>query len=256
MITLKTAEEIEILREGGRRHAAILREVAAAARPGVLASDLNSMAEKLISEGGDSAAFLNYTPAGASRPYPASLCVSVNDEIVHGIPNEGEKILKEGDVVSLDLGLKHQGLVTDSAVTVPVGKIDAVAARLIEVTKRALEEGIAAIRAGGYIGDIGAAIKKIVKGTGFSLAEGLSGHGVGYSVHEDPYVPNTGVKGKGAKLSHGLVIAIEPMVCEGRGEIVLADDGFTYKTADGGRSAHFEHTVVITEEGPEILTKV
>ncbi|KKU69731.1 MAG: Methionine aminopeptidase [Parcubacteria group bacterium GW2011_GWA2_47_21] len=256
MITLKTPEELEIFREGGRRHAVVLTRIAETVRPGILASELNNLAMTLVRESGGKPAFLNYKPRGARRPYPAALCVSVNDEIVHGIPNENEKILREGDIVSLDLGFSYQGLITDMAVTVPVGRVGETAKSLIDATAEALELGVAAVKSNGAIGDIGAAIQSFVKKTGFSLAEGLAGHGVGYAVHEDPYVPNSGRKGNGEKLQVGMVLALEPMLCEGSGKIVLAPDGYTYKTADGRRSAHFENTVVVTENGAEVLTKI
>ena len=256
MITIKKPEEITILREGGRRHAKILARLALAVVPGVSTKNLNDLAEKLITENGDESAFLDYTPKGAKRPYPASLCVSINDEVAHGIPNEKEKILKEGDIVSLDLGLRHNGLITDAAVTIPVGKIDERAKKLIEITKKALAVGISAAHKGGYVGDIGATIEKFVKSTAadYGIVRDLAGHGVGYAVHEPPFVPNFGEKGKGKKLLPGMVLAIEPMLNEGSEKVVLDDDGYTYKTADGKRSAHFEHTIVITENGAEILT--
>jgi methionyl aminopeptidase len=256
MITTKTEKEIAILREGGKRHAFILAEVAKAVRPGVTTAELNALAEKLIAEGGDKAAFLDYQPAGAKRPYPASLCVSVNDEIVHGIPNEKPKTLKEGDIVSLDLGLIHKGLITDAAVTVPVGKIDAESAKLLEVTEKALALGIAAAGPGKTTGDIGFAIESYVKPFGLGIVQELCGHGVGYSVHEDPFVPNYGVRGRGSRLKPGNVIAIEPIFNFGSRDIKLGSDGYTYRTIDGSRSAHFEHTVVITDKGIEILTKL
>ena len=255
MITIKKTEEIAILREGGKRHMEILRQVAAAVTPGATAASLNALAEKLIKENGDEAAFLGYTPKDTKRPYPASLCVSVNDEVVHGIPNEKEKILKEGDIVSLDLGLRHNGLITDAAITVSVGKIDAVAEKLIETTKKALAIGIAAAHGGGHIGDIGEVIEKFVKPFGFGIVRDLAGHGVGYAVHEPPFVPNFGKKGKGKKLLPGMVLAIEPMLNEGTEKVVLDSDDYTYRTADGKRSAHFEHTIVITDSGAEVLTQ-
>lgn len=253
-IELKTPEEIEIMREGGRRHAEILRAVALLVAPGIKTGFLEAEARRLIEGSGDKPAFLDYTPAGAKRPYPAALCVSVNDEIVHGIPNEKERELKEGDIVSLDLGLIHQGLITDSAVTVPVGKIDPETRMLLEVAKRALHAGIQAALPGKHIGDIGAAITEAVEGSGFSLAEDLAGHGVGHKVHEDPFVPNFGIRGEGEELVSGLVIAIEPMVNAGKGAIRYSSDGYTIYTKDGRKSAHFEHTVAITEKGNIILT--
>lgn len=258
MITIKTPEEIAILREGGRRLAEILRAVEAAVRPGKTAAELNTLAEKLVAERGDKSAFLNYKPAGAKRPYPASLCVSINDEVVHGIPNGTEKILKEGDIVSLDMGLIHKNLFTDMAVTVAVGAVDEVALKLLKVTKEALARGIAAASGGNRVGDISHAIESFIKSAApdFSIVRGLAGHGVGYQVHEDPYVPNYGKKRSGPILKPGMVLAIEPMVNLGSYEVVLAEDGFTYKTADGKRSAHFEHTIVITEGVAEILTQL
>ena len=255
MITIKTAEEIKILKEGGKRLTEILKELAAAVRPGRTAAELNTLAEKLVREGGDQSAFLNYKPYGAKRPYPASLCVSINDEVVHGIPNETEKVLKEGDIVSLDMGLIHKKLFTDMAVTVPVGKIDASAKKLLEVTEEALRRGIAAARSGNKIGDISHGIETFIKPHGYGIVEELAGHGVGYKVHEDPYVPNYGKKNTGPVLKPGMVLAIEPMVNEGTKAVVLSPDGYTYRTADGKRSAHFEKTIVITDGEAEILTE-
>jgi len=255
-ITIKTEKEIAVLREGGRRLAEILRELEAAVRPGRTAAELNTLAEKLVSENGDKSAFLNYKPYGAKRGFPASLCVSINDEVVHGIPNEGEKILKEGDIVSLDMGLIHKNLYTDMAVTVPVGEVDVSAKKLLEVTEKALALGIAAARVGNQVGDISFAIESFIKPHGFGIVEELAGHGVGYKVHEDPYVPNYGKKNSGPVLKVGMIIAIEPMVNEGGKAVVLNPDGYTYKTADGKRSAHFEKTIVVTEGEAEILTKL
>lgn len=255
MITIKTSEEIEILREGGKRLARILRIVGKSVAPGISTKELNDTAEKLIRKKGDTPAFLKYTPEGAARPYPATLCVSINDEIVHGIPNENPQTLKEGDIVGLDLGLIHKGLVVDAAVTVPVGKIDNAVQKLIDATKKALIAGIKVSQAGNTIGDIGNAIEQIGLENGYGIVSELGGHGVGYKVHEEPHVPNFGNKGTGPELNSGMVLALEPMFNEGTGDVVLASDGYTFKTADGKRSAHFEHTIVITEGEPEILTK-
>src|SRR3989344_2354761 len=248
-ILLKSAQEIEILREGGKRHAQILKDLAAQVKPGISTLILEEEALRMIKELGDQPAFLGYKPAGAKRPYPAALCISINDEIVHGIPNEAERIIKEGDIVSLDLGLKHGGLITDSAITVPCGVIDDESRRLLEVAELALQRGLDAAMPGMTIGDIGFLISSAVRGSGFSLAKDLAGHGVGYSVHEEPFVPNFGSQGKGEKLVVGMVLAIEPMVNAGKPGIKLSYDGYTIRTADGSRSAHFEHTVAITEEG-------
>lgn len=255
MITIKTKTDIAILREGGKRHAFILRELAKMVKPGIRSYDLEQKARELIKEGGDESAFLNYKPFGSSRPFPATICVSVNDEIVHGIPNEKDKVLKEGDIVSLDLGLVHKGLITDAAITVPVGKISTELEQLLEVTKKALYAGIKVVKDGRHIGDIGNVISRIAVPYKYGVVEELSGHGVGYKVHEDPYVPNYGEEDKGEVLRAGMVIAIEPMFNLGTKRIVMGDDGYTVLTADGKPSAHFEHTVVVTKSGVEILTE-
>jgi methionyl aminopeptidase len=254
-IKLKTREDIEILREGGKRHAFILNELSKMVAPGVTTKAIDDEAARLIAEGGDTAAFLNYKPYGAKRPFPASLCVSVNDAVVHGIPNEAPYILKEGDIVTLDLGLVHKGLITDMATTLPVGKIDAEATELLRATKHALSLGIAAAKGGNTTGHIGEAIELYIGPMGYGIVEELAGHGVGYKVHEDPYVPNYGIAGEGDPLIPGMVIAIEPIINEGTEKIRLDKDGYTYRTKDGKRSAHFEHTIVITEKGCEVLTQ-
>ena len=254
MITVKTPEEIKILREGGRRLAGILHKVAQHAVSGVSTLELDTCARTLAIEGGDTPSFLGYRPHGAKRLYPASLCVSINDEVVHGIPNESPKILKEGDIVSLDMGLIHRKLITDCAITIGVGVIDAEAIKLLEITKKALSKGIGAIKAGHTTGDIGYAVERCIKPYGYGIVRELAGHGVGYEIHEDPYIPNFGKKGEGETLRAGMVIAIEPMINEGTEKVLLDKDGYTFRTKDGKRSAHFEHTVAITEKGAVILT--
>ncbi|MFA6095640.1 MAG: type I methionyl aminopeptidase [Candidatus Paceibacterota bacterium] len=254
MIRIKTKEEIEKLREGGRRHARILAEVAAAVRPGVTTQSLDDLAYKLVTEGGDTPSFLGYKSPKEKHGYPATLCVSVNDEIVHGLPR-ADRVLQEGDIVSVDLGVIHEGMFTDAAVTVPVGKADAASKALMMATKKALDIGIKAARGGATTGDVGAAIEGFVRPLGYGIVEELAGHGVGHAVHEDPYVPNYGKAGAGTKLVPGMVIAIEPMLNAGSRKIILDADGYTYRTVDGSRSAHFEHTVLITEKGAEVLTK-
>ncbi len=256
---VKTKEDIAILREGGRRHAAILRDLAAAVRPGMSTGELDDMTALLIEKYSagdkDTSAFLGYQPEGASYPFPGNLCISVNEEVIHGIPND-EKVLAVGDVLTLDIGLCHKGLYTDAAVTIIVGGPeagDAKAKALLDATKRALNAGVKAAKGGGRIGDIGYAIEKVAREEGFSIADDLAGHGVGYAQHEDPFVPNTGTRGKGPLLEPGMVLAIEPIFCEGTGHVVLLDDDYTYRTADKKRAAHFEHTVVITEKGAEVL---
>jgi len=248
-------EEIEILREGGKRLSRVLDEVEAAVAPGISTKELDEIAERSIREVGDIPAFLNYTPEGAPVKYPATLCVSVNDEIVHGIP-KANRVLKEGDVVGIDLGLKHKGLFVDMARTVAVGEISEEDKNLVSITKKALDAGIDAARGGGHIGDIGAAIEEVIKGTGLSIVEDLGGHGVGHNVHEDPFIPNFGKAGTGPKLKPGMVLALEPMINMGDKNVILSfDDGYTFSTKDGKKSAHFEHTILITDGAPEILTK-
>lgn len=255
-VTIKTETEIAILREGGKRLAYILLELAKAVKPGVSTLELDNLARELVAEGGDKPAFLDYLPRGAKRAYPAALCTSVNDEIVHGIPNESPRILKDGDIVSLDMGLIHKGLYTDSAITVGVGKVDEAGLKLMEATKQALTEGIKVIKEGKYVRDISYAIERYVRPRRYGIVEELCGHGVGYKVHEDPYVPNYCLDDKGEKLKAGMVLAIEPMLNEGTKHIILDKDEWTYRTKDGKRSAHFEHTVVVTKNGVEILTVV
>jgi methionyl aminopeptidase len=262
MIIIKTKEEIEILREGGKHLATVLYKLKEKVAPGVSTKDLDMYAEQLIREMGDSPAFLNYRPEGASKPYPASLCVSINDEVVHGIPNK-KRILKEGDIVSLDLGVKHRGLFTDMAITVAVGNISPANLKLMQVTEKALQVGIDAAQNGNTVGDIGFAIESFIrsrkdkeKNMQYGIVEVLSGHGVGRAIHEDPYIPNFGKKGTGAKLVPGMVIALEPMINIGTKNVTIDEDGYTICTADGKNSAHFEHTILITEGEAEILTKV
>lgn len=254
MSMIKTSEEIAVLREGGKRLARLIELVKAATKVGVPIRDLDALFEREARAGGDVPAFLGYTPSGAERPFPASLCVSVNDEAVHGVPTESDYILKDGDIVSLDAGLIHQGLITDMCTTVAVGVVDEDGLRLIKAAKSALMAGIHAARGDARLGDIGAAIDEYLDGTGFDAIPDLGGHGVGHKVHEAPHIFHFGEAGTGAKLVPGMVITIEPTISEGSTDIDLADDGYTYKTVDGSRTAQFEHTIVITNGEPEILT--
>lgn len=251
---LKTEKEKAIARESGRRLSRALDALEEAVRPGVSTLELDRIAEDAICQGGDVPAFLNYTPEGARRPFPNTLCASVNEEIVHGIPKE-ECVLKEGDIIGLDLGLVHEGIVTDSARTVAVGNIRDETKKLLEVTKKALFEGIGVIKPGAHIGDIGFAIQSYAKPFGYGLIRELGGHSVGHAVHEPPYIPNFGKKGTGELIEEGMVLAIEPMLNLGGRRIIQMDDGYTIKTADGSVSAHFEHTVLVTENGAEIVTE-
>ncbi|QQR49887.1 type I methionyl aminopeptidase [Candidatus Nomurabacteria bacterium] len=254
MVIIKTDKEIAILREGGKRLAWILDMVAKKIVPGITTGELDSYAKLLIHEGGDTAAFLGYTPDGANYPYPAALCTSINDEVVHGIPTNRK--LKKGDIVSIDLGLKHDGMFTDHARTIAVGKPTKQLQKLLSTTEEALMIGIQAARGGSTVGDVGAAIEAYVKPYGYGIVRELAGHGVGRAIHEDPYVPNFGKAGKGERLVPGMVIAIEPMLNLGSKEVVFEDDGYTVKTRDGKQSAHFEHTILITKGEPEILTSL
>lgn len=252
MITIYTKDEQQALREGGKRLAEVLVRIKDAVRPGVSTKDLDTLAEKLIREGGDEPAFLGYTPDGAHYPYPATLCTSVNDEIVHGIPH-ADRVLQEGDIIGIDLGLRHKGLFVDSAMTVPVGSVDDAAQKLIETTEASLREAIKVVGPEARVGDIGNAIGAFV-GSRYGIIRELGGHGVGRRIHEEPYIPNFTQRSPGPKLRPGMVIAIEPMLNEGTRGVMLDPDGYTFKTADGKRSAHFEHTILVTEIGHEVLT--
>ena len=260
MITIKTKEDIRIMREGGRRHAIVMKKLAEAVRPGLETKELDALAIRLIKEedkdnSGDKSALLGFKPKGAKRPYPASICVSVNEEVVHGIPTENNRVLQEGDIVGIDFGMVHKGLFTDMAVTVPVGQVEPKLIALLETTKRALLAGIKAAKGGKKILDVATAVERVGHGAGFGIVEELVGHGVGYGVHEMPYVPNyvSGVKEK-VILKPGMTIAIEPMFNIGGKEVFEGSDGYTIITADGLPSAHFEHTVLITKGDAGILT--
>lgn len=253
MIIIKTPEEIEKLKTGGPILARILREVGEMVTPGISTWMLEIAAREKIKAAGCIPAFLGYSPEDAPYPFPTALITSINSEIVHGIPSE-KRILREGDIISLDLGLSYEGVFLDHAITVAVGKIGKKDAELIAVTEEALRAGIEAIVPGAHVGDIGNAIESYVQEYKLGVVEGLSGHGVGRKIHEDPYIPNYGKKGHGAKLLPGMVIAIEPMISRGSEDIVVMPDGYTIKTKDNSNAAHFEHTVLITETGHEILT--
>lgn len=250
---IKTPEEIAILREGGKILACILHKVKDAVLAGVTTMYLNGLAEKLVREQGAIPSFLNYTPEGARKPYPGTLCVSVNDEVVHGIPSE--RALLVGDIVDIDLGLEYKGLFVDMAITVPVGEVDDLAKKLLHATKEALFAGIQEARAGNTLGDIGYAIEKQVKKYGFTVVEELGGHGVGHSPHEEPHIANYGKRGSGMRLKAGMVLAIEPIVNEGTRFVRILSDGYTFVTRDHKRSAQFEHTILVTDGDAEILTK-
>ena len=246
----------EGLRVAGERLGTILQTLAKDVKPGVSVLSLNEKAEKMIRDYGDTPAFLNYTPQGAPRPFPATLCIAVNDVVVHGIPTEKNTILQEGDIIGLDSGLFHGKYIVDSGITVPVGNVSKEAEKLMQVTKEALYVGIQAAQVGNTVGDIGYAVEQFVKPHGYGIVRELCGHGVGEKIHEEPSIPNYGKKGEGPELTEGMVIAIEPMLNIGGPEVVFEDDGYTVRTKDGSLSCHFEHTLVITKDGPEIFTEV
>ncbi len=252
MIHLKTEEEIAIMAEGGAILRGVTDELAGKAVEGMRLKELDALAKKLMEEAGGVPAFLGYKPAWAKKAYMASICASVNDVVVHGVPNAYK--LKQGDVVKLDLGLKYKGFYTDTAITVAIGTVSDEAKRLMAVTEDALTLAIDECQAGNAVGDIGFAINAYVRKHGMRVVQGLTGHGIGQRLHEDPVVYNEGKPGMGARLEPGMVIAIEPMVTTGSGLVKeLADESFA--TKEGALAAHFEHTVAITENGPIILTK-
>lgn len=253
MSIIKDKKEIESIIECGKRLAGVLDIVAKYVKAGMSTDDLDKIARAEIEKLGDTPAFLGYTPEGIRTPYPSALCVSINEEVVHGIPSK-KRIIKEGDVVSVDLGLKHKGLFCDHAKTVTVGEVSKEIQNLVKDTKRALELGIAQARIGNTTGDIGNAVQSVAETGRYGLVKILSGHGVGKKIHDDPYVPNYGKPGQGAKLVEGMVIAIEPMFTLGKGHVRALSDEYTYVTKDKSMSAHFEHTVLITASGPKILT--
>jgi len=252
---VKTEQEHALLREAGKKHAAILKQLAAMVAPGVSTLELEEKGRELISQEGGVPAFLGYKPQGAKRPYPAALCVSINDAIVHGIPNEHPTVIQEGDVVSLDCGFNYQGFITDAAVCVIAGEGNEEDKKLVRVTYEALETGIREARAGNMVGNIGAAIEAVGEKYGFGSPRELGGHSVGRAVHEEPFIPNFGPAGGGVELEEGMVIAIEPMFMLGGSKIYLDKDGYTYRTKDGSKSAHVEHTVIVGKDGAEILTR-
>jgi methionyl aminopeptidase len=256
MITKKSPEEIEVLREAGAILATMLERLSLEAVPGASTLDINDVALELCEEYGVEPILLGYHPTFAPMPYPAAICTSVNDVVQHGIPLEDE-ILEAGDVINIDMSIGYEGVVVDSGITVGVGKIDAKATALLEATHGALMAAIAVAKPGNHIGDISHAIETYVTARGFGPVASLCGHGVGYSIHEDPQIPNVGKAGTGPLIEVGHVYAIEPIVNEGSGEVIFDDEGDGYRvfSEDGTRSAHFEHTVVITPEGAEILTK-
>jgi methionyl aminopeptidase len=249
----KTQEEITNLRKSGSILSGALKHIAGLTKPGVTTAFLDLEAEKFIRDQGGEPAFLNYKPDGAAYAFPAALCVSINEEVVHGIPSE-DRVIQDGDLVMLDLGVSYNGYFTDAAVTVFAGTADTAGQKLADATKEALKAAIALIKPGVRVGDIGAAIEAVAKKYNLSVVEDLGGHSLGLVPHEKPYIGNIGTAGKGEVLPEGLVIAVEPIFTEGKGEIILDSDEWTYRTEDGSRSAETEHTILITKDGAEVLT--
>jgi methionyl aminopeptidase len=253
----RTQEEIEILREGGKRLGTHVKRLAALVRPGITSKELEDAAAEMVAADGDELAFKDYPSGRQGQLFPGGLCLSVNDVIVHCPAATYDVTIGEGDIVSLDFGIKHRGLFTDHATTVIAGeKYDPEDEKMLSAAFEALQLGIDQARVGNTTGDIGYAVQKIAERYGYGYPLNLSGHGVGAAVHEEPHVPNYGDPGKGDKLVEGLVIAIEPMFIRGKSDLYIDKDGFTYRTKDGSRTCHVEHTVLITKDGPEILTKV
>ncbi len=247
-IELKSKDEIALMRQAGRIVSEILDALEAAVGPGVSTWELDQLAEKLISEKGARPAFKGY------RGFPAVLCASVNHEVVHGIPSRKRK-LREGDLMKLDFGVVYRGFFGDAARTVPVGTVSLEAQALVQATRESLEKGIEAMNAGNRIGDIGAAVQRHVEARGFAVVRDFVGHGIGRRLHEEPQVPNYGTPGTGLRLKPGMVLAVEPMVNAGTWEVQTLDDDWTAVTTDGRLSSHFEHTILVTEAGPEVLTR-
>ncbi|HET7698210.1 MAG TPA: type I methionyl aminopeptidase [Vicinamibacterales bacterium] len=246
MIVCKSPAEIAKMRVASQLVAQVLEELAAMVAPGVSTADLDAAAEAKVRAAGAEPAFKGY------RGYPATLCASVNEQVIHGIPSK--HLLKSGDIVSLDMGVKLNGYYGDSAVTVPVGSVGEDVSRLLRVTQEALDRGIAQVKVGGRISDIGHAIQKHVEAHGFSVVREFVGHGIGASLHEEPQIANYGEPGRGPRLAEGMTLAIEPMVNMGRPGVKVLSDGWTAVTKDGSLSAHFEHTVAVTKDGPLVLT--
>jgi methionyl aminopeptidase len=247
-VVLKSQKEIEKMRRAGQIVREVLELVRNRVKPGATTFDLEKAAETRLSELGVKAAFKGY------HGFPCVLCTSVNSEVVHGIPSP-KRVLKEGDIVSVDFGVVVDGYYGDAVITVPVGKIDEKAERLLKATEASLQAGIAAVKPGATLGDVGAAVQSVVERQGFSVVRDFVGHGIGAHMHEDPQVPNFGEAGQGMKLKVGMVIAIEPMVNAGKPDVKVLEDGWTAVASDGSMSAHFEHTVAVTAEGARILTE-
>jgi methionyl aminopeptidase len=248
VIEIKTAGEIGSMRKAARVVAEVLLQLKPLVKPGVSTAELDQFAERRVRELGAVPAFLGY------RGYPATLCVSINEEIVHGIPSP-KRFVKEGDIVSLDMGAVMDGFYGDAALTVAAGKISPEARRLMDVTSESLNRALAAVKAGARLGDVSHAVEKYATERGMSVVREFTGHGIGRRLHEEPSIPNFGRPGSGPVLKAGMTLAIEPMLCLGRADVIVKNDGWTAVSADGSLAAHYEHTVAVTEDGCEILTE-
>jgi methionyl aminopeptidase len=245
-IELKSAADLDKMRKAGAIAGGVLKKVGELVRAGVSTLDLDKAAERMIREAGAIPTFLGY------RGYTATICASVNEEVVHGIPSK--RVLKDGDLISVDLGATYEGFVGDTAATFAVGKISEADRKLMDATRESLDAGIAMLRPGNRLGDVSAAIQKRAEADGFGVVRDYVGHGIGRRMHEEPSVPNYGTAGSGLRLEVGLVLALEPMVTAGSWKVKVQPDGWTVVTQDGSRAAHYEHTIAVTEKGPEILT--
>jgi methionyl aminopeptidase len=256
MIEIKTPQEIEIMAEGGKILAKIMKELKKKIKPGITTMELEKLAESLILKSGGKCSFKGYkSKDGESvRPYPFCLCASVNEEIVHVPPST--RVLKEGDILKIDIGMFYKGFHTDMAITVPIGKVSFEAQRLIRVTKKALKLAIKKVRPGNTFGDIGNTIQRYVESQGFNVVRELCGHGIGRELHEDPQILNYGKRKTGEKIKEGMVFCIEPMVTAGDWHLKRTKDGFGYQTVDGSLTAHFEHTIAVTKKGAKVLTQI
>jgi len=253
MIFLKSPQEIEIMRAANMIVAEVLAEVRRRARPGVATAELDRVAEEMTRRRGAVPAFKGYEVAG--RVFPRTICISINEEVVHGIPSE-RRVLQEGDIVGLDFGVRYQGFYGDAAVTISVGPADEEAERLMRATRDALWAGIDQVHVGNRLGEVSAAIQERVERDGFSVVRDFVGHGIGKRLHEEPQVPNFGSRDRGLRLREGMVLAIEPMVNAGAPEVLIKEDGWTAVTRDGRLSAHFEHSVAVTQNGPYVLSQL
>ena len=252
MIILKSAEEIRRMREAGRIIARVLQAIGEAARPGVTTAELDFLAEKILEQHNARPVFKGYTFGNGMPPFPATITACINEELVHGIP--GPRKLVEGDLLTVDCGCLYDGFVGDAAISLGIGRVSSEVEELLQVTEKALQVGIDQSQAGNRVGDISAAIQAYVEGEGYNVVRGYGGHGVGRSMHEDPHIPNYGVANRGPKLRPGMTFAIEPMVLQGKKDVIILDDHWTVVAKDGKITAHCEHTIAVTDNGPEILT--